>query len=57
MSNEKQQTQWNIRNVPIELDKEVKIYLATNDIKLYEFVLSAVEEQMKNIKSGNKNDK
>jgi len=39
-------TQWNIRNVPTELDKEIKIFLATNNMKLYSFVIEAVKEKL-----------
>lgn len=46
----KEFTQWNVRNVPVQLDKEVKIHLATNNIKLYEFVLEAIKDKLKSEK-------
>ena len=39
--------QWNIKSVPAELDKEVRLHLIENDItKLNEFVIEAVKEKL-----------
>ena len=34
-------------NVPIDIFKEIKIYCALNDIKIRDFVISAIKKELK----------
>lgn len=44
--NKKPKKQWNIQNIPDDLDTKVRMYLINNKLKLYEFVIKAVENEM-----------
>lgn len=46
-------TQWNVQNVPTELDIEIKTFLlsTTPKLKLYEFVLEAVQKHLEKLKT------
>jgi len=42
--------QWNIQNIPEDLDKKVRIHLIENNDKLYSFILKAVQSYLEKSK-------
>ena len=56
-STREETTEWYIKNVPKKtIDKDLRLYLFTHHVKLYEFVTNAVKEKLEreNSKKDNK---